>query len=115
MSHLARSTAAKLTAVARGTACAHAQGPLLHPDAKLREAGETDAEAEISACRSLADDYVSPGAVTAKEIGKDTAVGGAGGRAESAGPSPVYRGFVDRCLRERSYEAIGWQLARPNG
>lgn len=23
-------------------------------------------------------------------------------------PSPAYRGFVDRCLRERGYETVGW-------
>jgi len=24
-------------------------------------------------------------------------------------PSPAYMGFVDRCLRERGYEPLGWQ------
>jgi hypothetical protein len=24
-------------------------------------------------------------------------------------PSPAYRGFVDRCLRERGYEPVGWE------
>jgi hypothetical protein len=24
-------------------------------------------------------------------------------------PSPVYRNFVDRCLREKGYDPIGWQ------
>jgi len=24
-------------------------------------------------------------------------------------PSPVYKNFVDRCLRERGYEPIGWK------
>jgi outer membrane lipoprotein SlyB len=67
------------------------------------------------------DDYVSSGGATAKEIGKETAVGGLGGAAtgatvgavhgtvKSAEPSPIYKGFVDRCLRERGYEVIGWQ------
>jgi hypothetical protein len=31
------------------------------------------------------------------------------GTAKSAGPSPIYKSFVDRCLRERGYEVIGWQ------
>jgi outer membrane lipoprotein SlyB len=120
--------------------CAHSQSPVLYPNAKLKEA---QADAEISACRSLADDYVSSGPATAKEIGKDTAAGGVGGAAvgavagavsgggagrgaaigaatgatagavhgtyKSSGPSPVYKNFVDRCLRERGYEVIGWQ------
>ena len=25
------------------------------------------------------------------------------------GPSPTYRAFVERCLRERGYEPIGWE------
>ena len=24
-------------------------------------------------------------------------------------PSPVYKNFVDRCLRENGYDPIGWQ------
>jgi len=136
-------TAVVLTIVALGAGCAHSQGPVLYPNAKLKEAGKAQADAEISACRSLADDYVSSGGARAKEIGKDTAVGGVGGAAigavagavsgggagrgaaigaatgatagavhgtvKSGGPSPIYKGFVDRCLRERGYEVIGWE------
>jgi len=125
MSHLARMTAVVLAVVAFGAGCAHYQSPVLYPNAKLQEAGKAQAEAEIAACRSLADDYVSSGVTTAKEIGKDTAVGGVGGAAigaavgatagavtgtaKSAGPSPIYKSFVDRCLQERGYQVIGWQ------
>jgi len=143
MPHFARAAAVILAAVALGAGCAHYQSPVLYPNAKLKEAGKAQAEAEVSACRSLADDYVSSGTATAKEIGKDTAVGGVGGAAvgavggavsgagagrgaaigaavgatagavhgtaKSVGPSPIYKGFVDRCLRERGYEVIGWQ------
>lgn len=143
MSHLARMAAAVLAAVALGAGCAHYQSPVLYPNAKLQAAGKAQAEAEIAACRSLADDYVSSGTATAKEIGKDTAVGGVGGAAigavggavsgggagrgaaigaavgatagavhgtaKSVGPSPIYKGFVNRCLRERGYQVIGWQ------
>jgi outer membrane lipoprotein SlyB len=143
MPHLARATAVLLAIVVLGAGCAHTQSPVLYPNAKLKEAGKDQANTEISACRSLADDYVSSGAATAKEIGKDTAVGGVGGAAvgavggavsgggagrgaaigaavgatagavhgtaKSVGPSPIYKGFVDRCLRERGYEVIGWQ------
>jgi outer membrane lipoprotein SlyB len=40
--------------------------------------------------------------------------GGAGrgaaiGEVKSSGPSPVYKNFADRCLREKGYEVIGWQ------
>lgn len=143
MSHFARMTTAVLAVVALGVACARYQSPVLYPNAKLKEAGKAQAEADISACRSLADDYVSSGAATAKEIGKDTAVGGVGGAAigavagavsgagagrgaavgaatgatagavhgtaKSVGPSPIYKGFVNRCLHERGYQVIGWQ------
>ena len=39
--------------------------------------------------------------------------GGAGGFArgviKSGQPSPVYRNFVDHCLRDRGYDVVGWQ------
>jgi hypothetical protein len=138
MLRLARVAAVVLAVVMVGAGCAHSQSPVLYPNAKLKEAGKAQADAEISACRSLADDYVSSGGATAKEIGKDTAAGGVGavagavsgggagrgaaigaatgatvgavhGTFKSAGPSPVYKRFVDHCLRERGYEVIGWQ------
>ena len=31
------------------------------------------------------------------------------GASQSHGPDPVYANFVDRCLRERGYDPIGWQ------
>ncbi|MBP1715601.1 MAG: hypothetical protein H6Q42_3804, partial [Deltaproteobacteria bacterium] len=31
------------------------------------------------------------------------------GTAKEAQPSPVQRNFVDRCLREKGYEPIGWK------
>jgi outer membrane lipoprotein SlyB len=143
MRRASRLVTAVVTLVMIAAGCAHSQSPVLYPNAKLKEAGKAQADAEISACRSLADDYVSSGTATAKEIGKDTAAGGAGGAAvgavagavsgggagrgaaigaatgatagavhgtfKSSGPSPVYKNFVDRCLRERGYEVIGWQ------
>jgi len=143
MLHFARVTAGVLAAVALGGGCARYQSPVLYPNPKLQEIGRAQTEADIAACRSLADDYISSGAATAKEIGKDTAVGGVGGAAigavagavsgrgagrgaaigaatgatagavhgtaKSVGPSPIYKGFVNRCLHERGYQVIGWQ------
>lgn len=52
--------------------------------------------------------------------GPAAAVGAAGGSAAGAtrgllrglfskrGPNPVYKNFVDRCLRENGYDPIGW-------
>ncbi len=56
------------------------------------------------------------GSVTGN-LGRGAAVGAAGGAAaglfrgaaRASKPSPVHRNFVDRCLRERGYEPIGWQ------
>ena len=143
MPHAIRATTGIMVTVALAVGCSHAQSPVLYPNAKLEQVGKAQADADISACRERADDYVSSGAATAKEVGKDTAVGGAGGAAvgavagavsgggagrgaaigaatgatagavhgavKSAGPSPIYKSFVDRCLREKGYEVIGWQ------
>jgi hypothetical protein len=59
------------------------------------------------------------GAVVGR-AGTSAAIGAAGGGAAGAtrglfhafsskhGPSPVYKNFVNRCLRERGYEPLGW-------
>lgn len=57
------------------------------------------------------------GAVTGRGAGAGAAVGAATGAtagavkgaARQARPSPVYKGFVNRCLRERGYDVVGWQ------
>lgn len=51
------------------------------------------------------------------DIGRSAAAGAAGGAAGGAAsgaihsgePDSVYRGFVQRCLRERGYDVIGWK------
>ncbi|HEU0264733.1 MAG TPA: hypothetical protein VFR01_03300 [Geobacterales bacterium] len=56
------------------------------------------------------------GAVTG-DFGRSVAVGAAGGGAgglfsglfHSSQPSPLYKNFVDHCLRQKGYEPIGWQ------
>jgi outer membrane lipoprotein SlyB len=50
-------------------------------------------------------------------LGRGAAIGAAGGAAggfmhglfQSSQPPPVYKNFVDRCLREKGYEPIGWE------
>jgi len=57
------------------------------------------------------------GAVSGRGAGAGAAVGAATGAtagavhgaAKQAGPSPVYKQYVNRCLRERGYDVIGWQ------
>ena len=57
------------------------------------------------------------GAVTGHGAGRGAMVGAATGATAGAvhgadkdvGPTPVYKGFVNRCLGERGYEVVGWQ------
>jgi len=50
-------------------------------------------------------------------VGRGAAAGAAGGAAgglargvlRSGDPDPVFRNFVERCLREKGYEPIGWR------
>jgi len=57
------------------------------------------------------------GAIGGRNVGdsaaRGAAIGGAAGAARGATrsdrPSGPYRGFVQRCLRERGYDVIGWQ------
>lgn len=56
------------------------------------------------------------GAVTGN-IGRGLSIGGAAGAAsglvrgviKASQPSPTFKRFVERCLRERGYEPIGWE------
>jgi uncharacterized protein YcfJ len=56
------------------------------------------------------------GAVTG-HIGRGALVGGVAGAAtglvrgiyKSSQPSPVYKAFVNRCLRDKGYDPIGWE------
>jgi len=117
-----------------------ASGPVLYPNAYLNNVGKEQADRDIADCRQQADAYVKSDA--AKQIAKDTAVGGAGGAVvggavgavrgsfgsdlgvgaaagaaaglvhgaiKASGPSPLYKSFVNRCLRGKGYEVIGWE------
>ncbi|MBP1731211.1 MAG: putative exported protein [Deltaproteobacteria bacterium] len=71
-------------------------GPVLYPNAHLKT--------------------VAVGAVTGnfgQTVGAWAAGGGAGGLfygiLRGSEPSPLYRGVVDRCLREKGYDPVGWQ------
>jgi len=49
--------------------------------------------------------------------GQGAAAGAAGGGSQgligglfrSSGPSPLYKAYVDRCLRDQGYEVLGWK------
>ncbi|HEX9143843.1 MAG TPA: hypothetical protein VGA09_06190, partial [Candidatus Binatia bacterium] len=71
--------------------------------------------ATVDAARGAAGGAVVGHAGTGAAIG--AASGGAGGATRAViyemfrkrGPTPVYKNFVNRCLRERGYDPIGWQ------
>lgn len=57
------------------------------------------------------------GGAVGGDAGRGAAIGAATGATagllsglfKETAPSPVHKNFVDRCLRERGYEVIGWQ------
>jgi outer membrane lipoprotein SlyB len=57
------------------------------------------------------------GAVSGGGAGRGAGIGAAVGATaglltgaiRSAGPGPIYKGFVDRCLSNMGYQVIGWQ------
>jgi uncharacterized membrane protein len=86
-----------------------------------------DAYVKTSPGKEVAKDTVKGGAIGAAtgaatgavwgNLGRGSAAGAAGGAAAGAvhgifrttDPSPVFKNFVDRCLREKGYEPIGWE------
>ena len=97
MAHLARATVVVLAMVTLGAGCA--QRPVLYPNATVEDVSKAEAAGDIAYCRARADEYVFSGATA----------GLLHGTIKSAGPSPIYKGFVDRCLSNMGYQVIGWQ------
>ncbi len=91
----------------------------------IRLASEQGArgDASVQVAKETAEGGAVGGAVGAgvgavfSSVGRGTGAGAAGGAAgaltrglfRSSEPDPVFRGFVDRCLREKGYEPIGWR------
>lgn len=56
------------------------------------------------------------GAVTGGDAGKGAAIGGATGATaglihgalKDSGPDSTYRNFVNRCLKDKGYDVVGW-------
>ncbi|MCU0561752.1 MAG: cell envelope biogenesis protein OmpA [Desulfobacterales bacterium] len=94
-------------------------------DACIRLARESGADASKGAeiAKSTAGGAAIGGAVGAAtgavlgNLGRGAAAGAAGGAAgglvrgglASGDPDPVFRNFVDRCLRDKGYDPIGWR------
>jgi len=81
-------------------------------DAAKKIAKDTAGSAAVGAAAGAA---VS--AVLGGDVGRGAAAGGAGAGAarmtrsviDSGDPDPVFRGYVERCLREKGYETVGWK------
>jgi len=127
-----------LAAAGLAAGCAQ-RSPVLYPNPHLLSVGMERAEADVAACMSYADAYVGGrrAADAAEQTAGGVVVGGATGAAAGAvfgragsgaaagaaggatrglmgslfqrGPDPMVRAFVNRCLRERGYEPIGWR------
>jgi hypothetical protein len=94
-------------------------------DECIRYAKDSGAEGDKGAevAKSTAGGAAVGGAVGAASgavlgnVGRGAAAGGAGGAAgglvrgalKSGEPDAVFKNFVDRCLREKGYEPIGWR------
>jgi hypothetical protein len=84
-------------------------------DVAERAAVEGGTSATIGAAAGAA------GGAVLGPAGRGAAAGAAGGAAagitrglihgltRKQNPSPAYKGFVDRCLREKGYDPIGWE------
>jgi uncharacterized protein YcfJ len=94
-------------------------------DACIRQAKESGAEGnkEAEIAKSTAGGAAVGGAVGAAtgavlgSLGRGAAAGAAGGAAgglvhgalKSDEPDAVFKNFVDRCLKEKGYDPIGWR------
>lgn len=81
--------------------------------AKAREIGKDTAVGAVGGAGVGA----VAGAVSGGGAGRGAGIGAAVGATaglltgvvRSAAPSPIYKGFVDRCLSNMGYQVIGWQ------
>jgi len=107
------------------TGCAEKR-PVLYPNYHLKQVGMSRADADINECIRLANEYVKDrvGERVLKKTATNAAVGAAAGAAGAAvtgaatltrgvlksdDPDPLFRRYVEKCLREKGYSVIGWR------
>ncbi len=111
--------------------------PVLYPNETLKDAGREKADADIRECMKMAEGYgvqsrqgekavkgtaggAAGGAVggaISGNVGRGIATGAASGAAvglfyglfSASEPSAAYKSFVNKCLREKGYEPVGWE------
>ena len=90
---------------------------------RLAREGGADDDRGAEVAKSTAGGAAVGGAVGAAtgavlgSVGRGAAAGAAGGAAgglvhglfRSSDPDPVFKAWVDRCLREKGYDPIGWK------
>lgn len=134
-----RTSLAVMAAATLVAACATSQHPVLYPNAHLKQVGEAAAQRDIDDCMQMADNagvsktgnqvvkrgaegaavgaaaasvgQVIRGGSVAEAAAAGAAVGGTAGAVRGAfhNDNPTYRNFVQRCLRDKGYDVIGWQ------
>ncbi|OGC01479.1 MAG: cell envelope biogenesis protein OmpA [candidate division NC10 bacterium RIFCSPLOWO2_12_FULL_66_18] len=74
-------------------------------------AGSTAVGAGAGAAVGAAGGAIRGQASTGAAVGAATGATGGflRGLFKASEPNPVYKNFVDRCLRERGYEPVGWE------
>jgi hypothetical protein len=137
-SRAARAAAAGLSLLAAALGCTSAR-PVLYENETLKEKGRAAAAAAIEQCIAEARAYASSdaaqvvrqtatsgavGAATGVVIGAIVGRPGTGAAVGAAGAAttalvggiigsfdldPIERNYVDRCLRERGYDPMGWR------
>lgn len=93
--------------------CKQLAGQYIASGAVGSVAGSTAAGGGTGAAIGAAGGAVRGNAGAGAGVGVGAATGAAAGFLRglfrTSEPSPAYRNFVDRCLRERGYEPVGWQ------
>jgi hypothetical protein len=86
------------------------QRPVLYPNDRMRQAGGVRADRAIDDCMQRAEDYVNRrrrGEVIVEETVTNVA-GPIDNPTDRGDYTPVFRGYVNRCLRGKGYEPLAW-------
>lgn len=116
---------AKLESVGREPAQRDVDACLAAAEQDVGDRNDSDAERMAKGTPRRTATGAATGAAVGAAVGRSAARGAAGGAAGAAahtvvgailnperrrgGPDPVFRHYVDRCLRDRGYDVIGWR------
>jgi uncharacterized protein YcfJ len=105
--------------------------PVLYPNDYYQKVGTAQVQKDIAECRSRAEQAIASdpagkvaqqtfkggasgavmGAVTGDPFGGVTGAAGGliQGLADSSEPDPLLKGYMERCLKEKGYDVLGWK------